>query len=331
MEGLSSRCFVGLAVVPLQGERSDHVSRFEALLPGLRNVGNRMAQVVVVNYVMGNNGPLMPIGEATSSATKILEPVLTGNARAVLKPCFHPPVTVVTPYLYSDAFADGEGSCVEGLLRWPTLGAEYITLTTVEVIPSQWANTSKSRLPVICGGLSAPVSSARTSPPVTAMFAVSSLPLRCSQLGDINLKESEKGPEVGRSAVFGETQEHLFVEAETVPSQRTEVTPQRICRQGGPTEALYHGPRGLPHDDSKNFYSPYNYGSRCFFDTAGICVCLKNMPATEDLYRFCGNAGVVSREERNVILSTNRNYTYVVINTKELLNLPRLHLHCTED
>ncbi|KAL2735828.1 hypothetical protein V1478_002512 [Vespula squamosa] len=77
MEGLSSRCFVGLAVVPLQGERSDHVSRFEALLPGLRNVGNRMAQVVVVNYVMGNNGPLMPIGEATSSATKILEPVLT--------------------------------------------------------------------------------------------------------------------------------------------------------------------------------------------------------------------------------------------------------------
>lgn len=58
---------------------------------------------------------------------------------------------------------------------------------------------------------------------------------------------------------------------------------------------------------------------------------MKNMPATEDLYRFCGNAGVVSREERNVILSTNRNYTYVVINTKELLNLPRLHLHCTED
>lgn len=47
------------------------------------------------------------------------------------------------------------------MLRWPTLGAEYITLTTVEVIPSQWANTSKSRLPVICGGLSAPVSSAR--------------------------------------------------------------------------------------------------------------------------------------------------------------------------
>ncbi|KAF7381144.1 hypothetical protein HZH68_016019 [Vespula germanica] len=155
---------------------------------------------------------------------------------------------------------NGKPGVLAGLLRWPTLGAEYITLTTVEVIPSQWANTSKSRLPVICGGLSAPVSSARTSPPVTAMFAVSSLPLRCSQLGDINLKESEKGPEVGRSAVFGETQEHLFVEAETVPSQRTEVTPQRICRQGGPTEALYHGPRGLPHDDSKNFYSPYNYG-----------------------------------------------------------------------
>ncbi|KAF7380188.1 hypothetical protein HZH66_014543 [Vespula vulgaris] len=105
---------------------------------------------------------------------------------------------------------NGKPGVLAGLLRWPTLGAEYITLTTVEVIPSQWANTSKSRLPVICGGLSAP--------------------------------------------------EHLFVEAETVPSQRTEVTPQRICRQGGPTEALYHGPRGLPHDDSKNFYSPYNYG-----------------------------------------------------------------------
>ncbi|KAL2723438.1 hypothetical protein V1477_019289 [Vespula maculifrons] len=141
---------------------------------------------------------------------------------------------------------NGKPGVLAGLLRWPTLGAEYITLTTVEVIPSQWANTSKSRLPVICGGLSAPVSSARTSPPVTAMFAVSSLPLRCSQVRFI--------------AVFGETQEHLFVEAETVPSQRTEVTPQRICRQGGPTEALYHGPRGLPHDDSKNFYSPYNYG-----------------------------------------------------------------------
>ncbi|KAL2735827.1 hypothetical protein V1478_002511, partial [Vespula squamosa] len=115
---------------------------------------------------------------------------------------------------------NGKPGVLAGLLRWPTLGAEYITLTTVEVIPSQWANTSKSRLPVICGGLSAPVSSA---------------------------------------PVFGETQEHLFVEAETVPSQRTEVTPQRICRQGGPSEALYHGPRGLPHDDSKNFYSPYNY------------------------------------------------------------------------
>ncbi|KAI4500770.1 hypothetical protein M0802_003981 [Mischocyttarus mexicanus] len=83
---------------------------------------------------------------------------------------------------------NGKPGVLAGLLRWPTLGAEYITLTTVEVIPSQWANTSKSRLPVICGGLSAP-------------------------------------------------------------------------RQGGgPSEALYHGPRGLPHDDSKNFYSPYNYG-----------------------------------------------------------------------
>lgn len=56
---------------------------------------------------------------------------------------------------------NGKPGVLAGLLRWPTLGAEYITLTTVEVIPSQWANTSKSRLPVICGGLSAPVSSAR--------------------------------------------------------------------------------------------------------------------------------------------------------------------------
>ncbi|KAI4500771.1 hypothetical protein M0802_003982 [Mischocyttarus mexicanus] len=70
MEGLSSRCFVGLVRSSRCKENVTHVSRSEALLPCLRNVGNRIAQVVVVNYVMGNNGPLMAIGEATSTATK---------------------------------------------------------------------------------------------------------------------------------------------------------------------------------------------------------------------------------------------------------------------
>lgn len=28
----------------------------------------------------------------------------------------------------------------------------------------------------------------------------------------------------------------------------------------GPLRLCITAPRGLPHDDSKNFYSPYNYG-----------------------------------------------------------------------
>jgi len=52
--------------------------------------------------------------------------------------------------------------CLQGYLGGPArTRTEYITLTTAQVIPSQWANTSKSRLLVICGGRSAPVSPAR--------------------------------------------------------------------------------------------------------------------------------------------------------------------------
>lgn len=59
---------------------------------------------------------------------------------------------------------NGKPGVLAGLLRRPVLALSnrvYYTYSTAEVIPSQWANTSKSRLPVICSGQSAPVSSGR--------------------------------------------------------------------------------------------------------------------------------------------------------------------------